>query len=193
RHPRWQPSQHDHCDGHRYHQPHRRNSAPSLLTRTGSHLQGALDVPGCLGRPRPRLAVRPGNGCQESIPFAADRLDELRFPWVVVQDLPDLPDGTVNAVVGVDINPVAPDPRYDLLPRDQLSTPLDQQQQDLQWGRLKLQRPASTPQFVAARLEFELLSKSNRGLNFHRLRHCRSPGSPVILAPTADLAISPAF
>jgi hypothetical protein len=58
------------------------------------------------------------HGRDEPVPFARDGLNESRLIRVIPEYLPDLTDRTINAVVGVEENTLAPDPLNNLFSRD---------------------------------------------------------------------------
>jgi hypothetical protein len=89
---------------------------------------------------------------------------------VIFERLSNFPDGGVDAVVCVKEDILAPDPFYDLLPRDQLTSLLDQQKQQVHWNPLQLEQTTRTPQLIAVRVELEIVSESDWFRNASWLR-----------------------
>ena len=114
--------------------------------------------PGRLGR---RGIRRIEDRRHEAIPSAGDGLNETGLLGIVLEDLPDLADGAVDAVVHVQVGALAPDPLGDLLPGDQLARPLGQEQEDLQRDPLELERPARAPELVGRAVQLQLLAEAN--------------------------------
>ena len=97
----------------------------------------------------------------KSIPPARDCLHEAWSLRVIFEHLPNFPDGGVDAVVGVKEDILAPDPFYDLLPRDELTSLLDEQEQQVHWNPLQLEQTTRAPQLIAVRIELEIVSESD--------------------------------
>ena len=97
----------------------------------------------------------------EAIPSAGNGLNETGLLGIVLEDLADLADGAVDAVVHVEEGALAPDPLGDLLPADQLARPLGQEQENLQRDPLELERPARAPELVSRAVQLQLLAEAN--------------------------------
>ena len=65
----------------------------------------------------------------EAVSSPGNGLDECRRPGRIAENLTDLADGRVDAHLGVNEHPVPPEPFDDLRPRNQLATPLHEQDQ----------------------------------------------------------------
>jgi len=74
----------------------------------------------------------------EPISSPGDGLYETRSLGIVLQDLSDLPDRAIDAVIGVKENPFAPNPLDNLFPADELPPALQQQQENFSWDALQL-------------------------------------------------------
>src|SRR6266581_7318690 len=88
--------------------------------------------------------------CDETIAPPRDGLDEAGLLRIVPQDLPDLANRAVDAVVAIEVDALSPNPLDDLLPADQLSPLLRQEQQHLHGDSLQLERVAGAAQLVRA-------------------------------------------
>jgi len=97
----------------------------------------------------------------KSVPSARDRLNKARLLRIISEHLPNFPDRGVDAVVGVEKYIFPPDSFDDLLPRNQLSSLLDQQQQQLHWNPLQLKQTARSPELIAVRVELKIVSESD--------------------------------
>jgi hypothetical protein len=69
--------------------------------------------------PIPALLWNYINRGNEAVALAADGLDEARLPGIIAEDVADLADGSVNAMLCVNENLFAPDMLDDLLPGDE--------------------------------------------------------------------------
>jgi hypothetical protein len=81
--------------------------------------------------------------------------------WIVFEDLADFADGTVDAVIGVQKDAVAPDFLYDFLACDQLSSLLYQEQQDFHRDAFEFEGVTSATQLVGAQINLKILPKSH--------------------------------
>jgi hypothetical protein len=88
---------------------------------------------------------------------------------VVLENVTDLPDGGVDAVIGVEEHTRAPDSLDDLATGDDLPTLLDQQQQKFRGNPLQLQPPARASQLISAGVQLEVVPESERFWNSERL------------------------
>ena len=80
---------------------------------------------------------------------------------VIVKDLADLPDGGVDAVVGVEKDVFAPDPLHNLIPGHQLATILNKEAEEVGRDALELEYLARLFQFETAEIEFEITAKAH--------------------------------
>jgi hypothetical protein len=74
---------------------------------------------------QPSLGLR-GHGFDESIPLPRHRLNVSRARALIAKDRSEAADDDVKAVIEVDV-PIGPQPALDLVTRDQLAGPLEQQ------------------------------------------------------------------
>src|SRR5262250_402942 len=68
----------------------------------------------------------------ESITLPGNGLHKARLLGVVVEDLADFPDGPVDTVVGIEKNVLAPHPFGDLIAADNLTSLLNEEEQNFQ-------------------------------------------------------------
>jgi hypothetical protein len=80
-----------------------------------------------------------GQGRDEPVAFPRDSLHIDGVFRVVFQNLADFPDRRIDAVVGIQVDILAPDPADDFLSGDQLSFAFYKQEQDLHGDSLQLQ------------------------------------------------------
>jgi hypothetical protein len=73
-----------------------------------------------LGRLRAACFRRSYDGCDEAISLLGDCLYESRGLGIILQDLTQFADGTPDAVVSIQKDSRAPNPRDDLVPSDNL-------------------------------------------------------------------------
>ena len=102
-----------------------------------------------------------GYGGDEAIPLAGDGLYETRLFGIVLQNLPDLTNRSINAVIGVEEDILAPDSRDDVLPANDLSLVLDQDRQNLCRNALQFEQTTGAAQGVCGEVELEVLAKFN--------------------------------
>jgi len=69
------------------------------------------------------------------------------------EDLPDFADRSVNAVVGVEENPLAPNLLDNLIPGDELSPVLQEKQQEFHGGGFEFENSCSPAQLGQRGLE----------------------------------------
>src|SRR5262249_34864462 len=79
---------------------------------------------------------------------------------IVSQDLADLPDRDVDAVVDVEEGALTPDPVGNLVAGDDLAVLFRQQDQDLERNAFHVERPAAPAQLEASEIELEVLSET---------------------------------
>ncbi len=126
----------------------------SALLRTGrvsDEKRGARNVGG--------IALREGR--DEAVALSRDGLDDTRLFRVVLQGLSKLSDCSVDAVVDIKVDVLAPDLPGDLFPGDELSVLFGQQQQHFHRDALQPDRPARTAQLVGTGVELEITAKSD--------------------------------
>ena len=68
----------------------------------------------------PAFLCNPVNRGNEPVTLAGDGLHETRPLWVIAKDIADLADGSIDAVLGVEKDPLAPETVYDFLSRYQM-------------------------------------------------------------------------
>src|SRR6185503_7859392 len=104
---------------------------------------------------------RTENRGHEAIPSTGNRLNETGLLGIVLEDLADLADGAVDAVVNIEEGGLAPDPLGDLLPADQLSRLFSQEQENVQWDPLQLEQPTPAPELISRAIQLQLIAKAN--------------------------------
>jgi hypothetical protein len=97
----------------------------------------------------------------EAISPPGDGLNETGLLAVVLQHLPDLAHGAVDAVVQIQVGILAPDPLGDLLPGDQLPGPLGEEQENLERDPLELERPARAAELERGTVQLQLLAEAD--------------------------------
>lgn len=108
-------------------------------------------------------------------PIAAPRdgLDERRIVGRITQGRPELPDRHVHGVVKVPKALFRPDARLQLLARDQIPRPLQQDLQDLERLVLELDPTAGLPHLASMEIGLER-PKTNRRLPVSVADHARN-------------------
>ena len=137
-------------------------AAPARPRATAFRRERGEPAPG--SRRRGRLSggiARLQDRSHEAIASSGDGLNETRLLGIVLQHLPDLADGAVDAVVHIQVGALAPDPLGDLLPGDQLARALGEQQEDLQRDPLELDGPAGAPELVGRAVQLQLLAEAD--------------------------------
>ena len=81
---------------------------------------------------------------------------------IVTQDLPDFPNRAIDAVVGIQVVTLPPDPLRDLLPADELSPMLRQEKEYLHGDTLQLERAARAEQLICSRIQLEVVAEVDR-------------------------------
>jgi hypothetical protein len=76
---------------------------------------------------------------------------------IVLQDLPDLADGAIDTVIGIEGYALSPDSLDDLLARNQLASLLHQQEQEFHGNAFQLEHTVGTTQLVGAQVELKIL------------------------------------
>ena len=109
------------------------------------------------------------NRRDETVSLPRDRLYEARLFGIILQDLPNLADRSVDAVVGVEEDILAPDPLNDVFPSDDLSPALNQDRQNLRRNALQFEHATGAAQGASGEIEVEILAKSNQTRNSDRL------------------------
>jgi hypothetical protein len=88
----------------------------------------------------------------ESVTSPGDGLDKARLFGVVLKEAADFPDRSIDCVIGIEEDVLAPKLFNDLFPRHQLAPPLHQQAQDLHGDSFQLQRTTGTSHLVGAKV-----------------------------------------
>jgi hypothetical protein len=88
---------------------------------------------------------------------------------IVLQDLPNLADCSVDAVVSIEEGAYSPDPLNNLLPADDLPSLLNQHRQNFRGNARQLKHTARAAQPIDVEIELEVLAKSDRPRNSDRL------------------------
>ena len=101
-------------------------------------------------------AVAPSHRRGKTIPFADHGLYEAGLLRVIAQYEPDLANSRVDAVVDVDKDTLAPEAVGDLFAGDELSIPLDQQDEQLHWEFLQAEEALAPLQPITGLVEREL-------------------------------------
>ena len=73
-----------------------------------------------------------GDRCDEPVPVLQERLDEARFLRLVAEGFAQPRNGRIQVVLEVDEDVARPEPVLQLLSRDDLTGPLEEQRQDLE-------------------------------------------------------------
>jgi hypothetical protein len=105
-----------------------------------------------------------GHRSKETISLSSYGLYETWLFRIIPENLPDLADGTIDAVVCVEEGILAPDSFNDLLAGDQLASVHHQQKQELHGDALQLDRASRAAQLVETQVQFEIVAKSDRFL-----------------------------
>jgi hypothetical protein len=100
----------------------------------------------------------------KTIPAPGDCLNEAWLLGVVSKDVPYFSDCSVDAVVGIEKNVLAPDSLCDLFAADDLTSLLYQEQEDVHRDALKFEHTIIAAKFVGLEIELEVLSEPDRGL-----------------------------
>ena len=108
----------------------------------------------------------------EAIPLSGHCLYESRGLGVILQDLTKLPDRAPDAVVGIEENTLAPNPRDDFVPGNNLVPVLKQQEKDLQRDTLQLQHMTAAAQPPGTEVKLITFAEPDRLL---LLRLARKP------------------
>src|ERR1700677_3961445 len=109
------------------------------------------------------------NRRDETVSLPRDRLYEARLFGIILQDLPDLANRSVYAVVGVEEDILAPDPLDDVLPADDLSVTLNQDRQNLGRNAFEFDHATVATQGMGGEIQLENLAKFNEARNSYRL------------------------
>jgi hypothetical protein len=107
---------------------------------------------------------------------------------IVLQDLTDLADRSVDAVIGVEERALPPHALDDLLPRHQLPAMLHEEQEDVHGDALQPERLAGAPEQVRCRIEFEAVAKPNSCHGLHGIAAPSSFHQAKPLRPLTQLA-----
>src|SRR5690349_15126332 len=84
------------------------------------------------------------HGCDKTVALSCDGLYEKRARRIVFEDLANFPDSSIDAVVRIQEDTLAPNPFYDLVARNQLPSLLKKKKQQLHRNPLQLQHAART-------------------------------------------------
>jgi hypothetical protein len=76
----------------------------------------------------------------ESVASPGYGLDKSRLFGIVLKDLGDFPNSSIDGVIGIEEDVLAPQLFDDLFPRHQLASPLHQQEQNFRGDSFHLQR-----------------------------------------------------
>jgi len=101
----------------------------------------------------------------EAVTLARDGLYEAWLLGVIPERLPNLADGGVDAVLGVEKNVLAPDPFDDLIAGNQLTVPLHQEGEEVHGNLFELEDVVSPAQLITTAVEFEF--REARDPRFH--------------------------
>src|SRR5713101_4089338 len=86
--------------------------------------------------------------CDKTITFSGDGLYETWSFGVVLEDLTDLANRAIDAVVRIKEDALAPDPIDDLVPGDELAPLLHQQEQKLHRDAFELEHTSRETQLI---------------------------------------------
>ena len=98
----------------------------------------------------------PGHWRNETVTAAHYRLQVLRLLGIVLESLPDFPDGRIDALFGVLEDAGAPQPLHNPLARYQVSVGLNHEHQQIEGKVLQLHGRAAAAQFVTSTIQFEV-------------------------------------
>ena len=111
---------------------------------------------GCFWDRRRRKPARPVDCRNETVAFRWYRHDETGRFRVVLQRLPNFPNGGADGAFGVEVDVFPPDPLDDFPTRHQLPAMLDKQAQEFKGNALQVYALARSAEFkgTAVKLEF---------------------------------------
>jgi hypothetical protein len=92
---------------------------------------------------------------EKSLPTPRYGENEPRMLGVLAQRDADLPDGGVDAVFGVDVDLLAPEPLDDLRARDDVAVPLREQNQQVHRNPFELDDAVAAAQFAPRGVQLE--------------------------------------
>ena len=92
----------------------------------------------------------------ETVAFPRNGLNESWLSGIFLQRGPNLPDGGVDAVLGVDEHVLTPEPRGDLRPGDYVAILFSQQDEQLHGDALDLYDASVTTKLKAVAVQLEL-------------------------------------
>ena len=149
------------ADGGRRGGPPSPRRRPTVPVVDGVDRAGPLRAAAGIGRSRDRFTElnrhrHDVDGRDEPVAATGDGFDVRRPIGGVAQRLPDLADRGVDAGLDVDEDVRPPEPLGDLGARDELSRPLDQQDQQVHRLPPQLHPPALSPQLVRTEVQLEL-------------------------------------
>ena len=119
----------------------------------------------------------------EPISAARDSLKETWIVRIVVQDLADLPDGGVDAIVGIDEDFLAPNPLHDLFAGDKFAVLLQQELKNLHRYSWKFQRAARLTQLIGPEIKFKIVGKSEEQRRYTNGGHSLVPSDKWVILP----------
>ena len=90
-----------------------------------------------------------GDFRDEAVTLADDSLDKARIPGIVTEDIAQLVDRRVNAVVGILLSMFAPKVAIDGVAPDELALAFEQQDEQLHRYALDFERMARAPELIA--------------------------------------------
>ena len=115
----------------------------------------------------------------ETIALASDGLYEARLFGIIPQDLADLADGAIDAVVGVKRDPGAPNALNDLLAGNDFVPLLDKEEQKLHGDALQFEHTTAAAHLVRTLVELKILAKPDCLLDKKWHRRHRRPTNRV--------------
>src|SRR5215469_13786244 len=106
----------------------------------------------------PFVGVTIAHRRNEPISLSGNGLDKARLFGIVAKHLPDFTDRSIDAVIGVNKNALAPNFCRNLFARDDLVSPSNQEEEDLHRDAFKLEHTPAPAQLIGLRIENEVLS-----------------------------------
>src|SRR5450631_2612001 len=103
-----------------------------------------------------------GHGSDKTIPLPGHCLNETWATGVIFQRLTKLPDRAPDAVVGIEENTFAPDPRDDFVAGNDLVFVLNEQSEDLQGYALEPDDMPSAAQTPRTNVELVIFAEPDR-------------------------------
>ena len=127
---------------------------PSPVSASNDGVKTAVRSPAPL---LPLLPCSIGVFCRrnKAIALPGNRLHETRLFRIIAENLTDFSDGSVNAVLGIEEDILAPDLFDDLVAADQPAVALREESEELHGDFFKLENTVGSAQLITAAVKFE--------------------------------------